>query len=107
MNLPENFIRGSGVVVGPEEKLHGVSVNAGSGVSVAELTASNPLIGYPGILNNQVGSTTAGAIRAEGGEVVPSPTRTNPYHATVSGLTAERASALFRPTVPNPSRGRT
>ena len=52
---------------------------------------------------NQVGVTTVGTIRAAGGDVVASPTRTNPHHATLSGLTLEQASQLFRPTVKNPN----
>jgi hypothetical protein len=106
-NMPENFERGSGVTVGPGGILKGVSVNAGAGVSARQLTAPNPQTGYPGILNNQIGTTTVGAIRAQGGEVTPSPTRTNPHHATLEGITSEQASALFRPTRPNPSRSRT
>lgn len=77
----------------------------GSGVSLADLTAPNRATGYPGIPHRRVGVTTAGAIRAAGGEVVPSPTWANPCHATLSGLTPNRASELFRPTIPNPSRG--
>jgi len=68
------------------------------------LTAADPQTGYPGIRNNQVGVTTVGAIRAAGGDVVPSPSRTNPNHATLSGLTPEQASKLFCPTRKNPSR---
>jgi hypothetical protein len=103
-NLPENFANASGVSVSADGKLHGLSVNAAVGRSVGELTAPDPQTGYPGILNNQVGVSTVGAIRAAGGDVVPSPTRTNPHHATLDGLTPEEASRLFRPTVPNPSR---
>jgi hypothetical protein len=103
LNLPENFVRGSGVTVATDGTLQGVSVNAAAGLSVTELTAPNPQTGYPGILNNQVGVTTVAAIRAGGGDVVASPTRANPNHATLSGLTAEQASQLFRPTTPNPS----
>ena len=94
-NLPANFAQGSGVTVDAGGNIEGVSVNAAPGVSVQELTAPNP--------HNQIGATTVGAIRAAGGNVVPSPTRTNPYHATVSGLTPEQASQLFRPTVKNPN----
>jgi hypothetical protein len=83
--------------------IEGVSVNAAPDVSVQALTAPNPHTGYPGIPHNQVGVTTVGAIRAAGGDVVPSPTWANPYHATVSGLTPEQASQLFRPTVKNPN----
>jgi hypothetical protein len=73
-------------------------------LSATELTAADPMTGYPGILNNQIGVTTVGAIRALGGEIEPSPTKANPHHATLSGLTPELASQLFRPTRPNPSR---
>ena len=104
MNLPDNFIRGSGVTVGMHGTLHGVSVNTGVGLTVAELTAANPQTGYPGILNNQVGVTTVGAIRTRGGEVDPSPTKANPHHAMLTGLTPDQASEIFRPTVANPSR---
>jgi hypothetical protein len=103
-NLPENFARGSGVSVGPGGVLDGVSVNSAAGLSLTDLTAPIPQTGYPGILNNQVGVTTVGEVRARGGDVVPSPTRTNPQHATLSGLTPVQASQLFRPTVANPSR---
>lgn len=103
-NLPENFAQGSGVTVGSDGKVQGVSVNCGPGLSVRELTAPNPQTGYPGIPNRQVGVTTVGAVRASGGEIVRSPTRSNPNHTTLSGLTPDAASALFRPTRPNPSR---
>jgi hypothetical protein len=102
-NLPSNFAQGSGVTTGGEGKLQGVSVNSAPGLSVQDLTAPNPQTGYPGIPHNQVGVSTVGAIRAAGGDVVPSPTRTNPHHATLSGLTPEQASGLFRPTVKNPN----
>ena len=104
LNLPENFVRGSGVAVAADGTLQGVSVNAAAGLGVLDLTAANPQTGYPGILNNRVSVTTAGAIRVAGGDVAPSPTRANPHHATLSRLTAEQASQLFRPTGPNPSR---
>jgi hypothetical protein len=74
------------------------------GLSVRELAAPNPRMGYPGIPHNQLGVTTVGAIRAAGGDVVPSPTKTNPYHATLSGLTPDQASQLFRPTIKNPNK---
>jgi hypothetical protein len=103
-NLPENFAQGSGVTVEASGQLQGVSVNSAPGRSVEELVAPLPATGYPGILNNQVGVTTVGTIRSCGGDVVPSPTRTNPHHATLSGITPEQASNLFRPTIVNPSR---
>jgi len=106
LNLPESFVKGSGVRIGPSGKLEGVSVNAAPDKSAAELTAPNPKNGYPGIRNNQIGITTVGAVRAAGGEVTPSPTRTNPHHATLSGVTPQQVSELFCPTIANPSRKR-
>ena len=105
-NLPENFAQGSGVQISADGKLHGVSVNSAPGLSAAELSAPNPRTGYPGIRNNQIGVTTAGAIRAAGGDVTASPTRGNPHHATLNGLDPQKASDLFRPTTPNPHRQR-
>ena len=102
-NLPANFAQASGITVDAGGNIEGVSVNAAPSVSVQELTAPNPHTGYPGIPHNQAGVTTVGAIRAAGGDVIPSATRTNPYHATLSGLTPEQASQLFRPTVKNPN----
>jgi len=103
-NLPENFADGSGVTLGDGDKLEGVSVNAAGGLTLEELKAPNPKTGYPGIPHSQVGVTTVGAIRAAGGEVTPSRRQKNPTHATLSGITPEQASKLFRPTRPNPSR---
>lgn len=105
-NLAENFINGAGVTVDSGGVLHGVSVNSAPGLTLTELTAGSSETGYPGILNNQVGLTTVGDIRVSGGDVVPTPTRTNRHHATLSGLDPEEASRLFRPTILNPS-GRT
>jgi hypothetical protein len=100
-NLPDSFTQGSGVQVATEGVLQGVSVNSGANVSVEQLTAANAQTGYPGIPHNRIGVTTVGAIRAAGGDVVPDPTRTNGHHALLHGITAEQASALFRPTVKN------
>jgi hypothetical protein len=92
------------VTVDSGGKVQGVSVNAAPGFSVKELTAPNPQTGYPGLPHNQVGVTTVGKVRTLGGDVVPSPRKKNPNHATLSGLTPEQASSLFRPTVKNPNR---
>jgi hypothetical protein len=59
--------------------------------------------GSSGIPHNRVGVTTAGIIRALGGDVVRSPRKKNPHHATLNGLTPEQASSVFRPTVKNPN----
>ena len=103
-NLPHRFAQSSGVTVDSGGKIQGVSVNAAAGLSLEQLTAPNSSTGYPGIPHKQVGITTVGKVRALGGEVVPSPRRGNPNHATLGGLTPEQASALFRPTIRNPSR---
>ncbi len=103
-NLPENFAQGSGATVDAGGSMQSVSVHCAPGLSVQELTASNPHTGYPGFPHNQIGVTTVGAIRVAGGDVVPAPTWTNPYHATVSGVTLEQASQLFRPTMKNPNK---
>src|SRR5215831_17289119 len=102
-NLPENFSQGSGVTVDSGGKVQDVSVNAAAGLSVADLTAPDPQTGYPGIPHNQVGVTTVGKVRALGGDVTPSPTKKNPNHAILGGLTPEQASSLFRPTIKNPN----
>jgi hypothetical protein len=104
LNLPESFANASGATVDSGGQLQGVSVNAAPGLSVKELTTPDPQTGYPGIPHNRVGVTTVGKVRALGGEVVPSPRRKNPNHATLSGLTPEQASRLFQPTVKNPNR---
>lgn len=103
-NLPDSFERGSGVTLDDQGRVQGVSVNSADGVSLVGLTAPDPATGYPGIPHTQIGVSTVGAGRAAGGDVIPSPTRRNPHHATLRGLTPDQASALFRPTVLNPSR---
>ena len=103
LNLPENFKRGSGVTVDQQGKLHGVSVNSAPDATIEALTAPNAMTGYPGIKNNEIGVTTVGKVRAGGGDVVSSPTKKNPHHATMKGLTPEQASELLRPTNKNPS----
>jgi hypothetical protein len=105
-NLPESFAQGSGVAVEASGKVQGVSVNAAPGLTLKDLTAPNAQTGYPGIPHRQVGVTTVGRIRAQGGDVNPSPSKKNPSHATMSGLTPEQASSLFRPTVKNPGRAK-
>jgi hypothetical protein len=102
-NLPESFAKGSGVTIDVTGKVEGVSVNAGYGLSVEELTAPIPKTGYPGIPHAQIGVTSVKTVRAAGGDVVPSPRRNNPHHATLSGLMPEQASNLFQPTQKNPN----
>ena len=90
----DNFANGSGVVKSSDGTLDGISVQSKPGATVEEL--SQPF------KNNQVGVTTVGEIRAEGGSIVFDGTKANPNHATVGGLTPEQAQRIFSPTIPNP-----
>jgi len=54
------------------------------------------------IPNPKVGVTTAGDIRAAGGDVVITSGRG--YHVTITGISPEDLSALFGDPIPNPSR---
>jgi len=73
--------------------LTGFSAEASPGATLCELCTNIP--------NNQVGVTTAGDIRALGGEVTPTTGR-SPNHVTVTGLPPEDANKLLTPTQPNP-----
>jgi hypothetical protein len=90
------FQNGSGVTLDANGKLKGVSVNVAPGKTDAEATA-----GFP---QGKVGVSTIAAITKAGGTVVASPTTSNPYHATLSGISPAVAESLFTPTVPNPSK---
>src|SRR5688572_8147578 len=74
----------------------GVSVHSAPGASAAELAV--------GIPNGQIGVTTVGRVRAEGGDVIRTSGR-SPHHATLTGLTPEQISGLLTPTEPNPAQG--
>jgi len=73
----------------------GASVECVEGLSVKDLAAAIP--------HNQIGVTTAGAIRAAGGDVVRTSGH-SPNHATMTGLSAEEASRLLTPTIANPAK---
>ncbi|ODS24381.1 hypothetical protein AB835_03950 [Candidatus Endobugula sertula] len=92
----DRFANGSGVTTNAAGKLDGVSVNSAPGKSLQELTQ--------GIPHNKVGVTTVGDVRRAGGNVVSSPTKNNPNHATLSGVTAKQAEDLLTPTVRNPNK---
>lgn len=93
----QRFEGGTGVSLDAAGRLQNVSVNSAPGMSVEELAV--------GVRNSQVGSTTVGAIRQAGGDVVPSPTPGNAAHCTLCGITPAQAETLFTPTTPNPQRG--
>ncbi|WP_218943430.1 RHS repeat-associated core domain-containing protein, partial [Exilibacterium tricleocarpae] len=92
----DRFTSGSGVTTDAAGKLDGVSVNSAPGKSLQELTQ--------GIPHKKVGVTTVGDVRRAGGDVVASPTKNNPNHATLSGITAKQAENLMTPTMKNPNR---
>ncbi len=105
-NTSASFENGSGVSLDPQGLLQDVSVNSGSNAGIPELVSPNVSTGYPGIPHNRIGVTTAGQIRQAGGDVVATPRKRNPFHATLSGLTPQQASELFTPTVANPSKSK-
>lgn len=72
-----------------------VSVSSGAGKTLDELTT--------GIPNKQVGVTTVESVRRAGGDVIPSPTASNPNHCTLCGITPQKAEELMTPTVRNPN----
>jgi RHS repeat-associated protein len=92
-----NFSKGSGIILDSNGKLSGVSVQAFPGTTVAELSQRQ------WIPHNQIGITTSSEIKRLGGYLTHTPTQSNPYHATMSGLTAAQATSLFTPTVQNPN----
>jgi hypothetical protein len=73
----------------------GFSVESGSGMTLCQLCANMP------VRYNQIGVTSAGAIRAAGGDVVRTSGQSS-THATVTGLPPATASRLLTPTQPNP-----
>ena len=91
-NLPADLRRGTGT---HPSGLTGVSVECAEGVSVEALAAPLP--------HGRVGVTTAGAVRAAGGDVIRTSGR-SPYHATLVGLSPEDASRLLTPSIPNPAK---
>jgi hypothetical protein len=91
-NRAEDLLRGTHT---QPSGVTGFSVECTVDVSVEELAKAIP--------HGQIGVTTAGDVRAAGGDVVRTSGRT-PYHATVIGLTPEAASLLLTPTIPNPHR---
>jgi len=89
---PANANSPGGIAAGTSTRgdngITGFSAESANAASLCELCANVP--------NNQVGVTTAGQVRAAGGEVTATPGR-SPNHATVSGLTPEAASEILTP----------
>jgi len=93
LNTAEHFEEGSGVTVGPQGILEGVSVNSGSSVMEAA----------SGLRNGQVSVTTVGDVLDAGGTVLRAPTAANPGHCLIGGCTAEAFTRIFN-QVPNPAK---
>jgi len=91
-NLPEDIARG---IATHPAGVTGVSAEAREGLGVVDLARTIP--------HGSVGVTTAGAIRAAGGDVVRTAGRSR-NHVTVTGLTPAALSALLTPTTPNPAK---
>ena len=91
----ERFENGAGVTIDVNGNLNGVSVNSAAGKSLEELTV--------GIPHRKVGVTTVGDIRKAGGDVKASPSKDNLNHATLQGITPQKAEKLMTPTVRNPN----
>jgi RHS repeat-associated protein len=68
-------------------KLYGLSVNAMPGLGKYELSKF--------LKNKQISTTTVGAIRDVGGDVLAAPTKTNPLHALVIGITAAALNRIY------------
>ena len=90
------FENGSGVIVDSNGLLSGVSVNSAEGLSIKELST--------GIPNGKIGTTTMSQIKKLGGKVEPKPTKNNPFHSILSGITAKQAEKLFNPVIKNPTK---
>ena len=90
----QKFLDNSNNIIDSEGKLVNASVNSAPGKTVEELAENIP--------NNQIGVTTVEEVRNLGGNVVPSPSKSNPYHATLSGITPQQAQNLLTPTIQNP-----
>jgi hypothetical protein len=91
-NRPEDIARGTGI---HPSGVAGVSVESAEGATVKQLATAIP--------HGQVGVTTAGKVRAAGGDVIRTAGR-SPNHATLTGLTPEKVSDLLTPTIPNPTQ---
>lgn len=91
-NSPPDLRRGTGT---HPSGVTGVSVECAYGTSVDELAAAIP--------HNQIGVTTVSSVRAAGGDAIRTSGRTL-RHATLVGLSPDKASRLFNPTKPNPAR---
>ena len=91
-NRPEDIARG---IATHPSGVTGISVESAADRTVEELVKMIP--------HGQIGVTTVENVRKAGGDVIRTSGR-SPYHATLTGLAAEKASQLLTPTMPNPAK---
>ena len=91
-NRPEDIRRGIGT---HPCGITGISVESAVGLTVEQLAKNIP--------HGQIGITTVKEVRQAGGDVIRTSGRSK-NHATLTGLTSEKISALFTPTIPNPTK---
>ncbi|MBX3238282.1 MAG: hypothetical protein KIT80_05815 [Chitinophagaceae bacterium] len=90
-NTPEMISKGTGT---HPEGPTGVSVECGN-CSVQDLSKPLP--------HGQIGVTTVEKVRNAGGDVIRT-SGGSPNHATMTGLSPQKASELLNPTIPNPNK---
>jgi hypothetical protein len=96
-NTSEAFAKGSGVTIDASGNLQ--AFRRFSEQRSRKISGGT----FTGIPHNKVGVTTVGDVRAAGGNVTPSPTKANPNHCTMCGVTPQNASQLMR-VIPNPAK---
>ncbi|MGC2891326.1 MAG: RHS repeat-associated core domain-containing protein, partial [Candidatus Acidiferrum sp.] len=95
-NSPEGIAAGTDT---HPSGVKGFSAESAPGKSVEQLAKESPTTSR----YEQVGCCTVGQVRKAGGNVTPTPGQ-SPNHATVSGLSPQKASELLTPTVANPAK---
>lgn len=93
--LADQFVSGA-ERIGEDGKLYGVSTS-----SNLALEGDVNVLGNT-VFNNKIGVSTTEAITAAGGKCVSTPTRNNPWHTDLNGLTGEEAAAVFQ-VIKNPN----
>ncbi len=89
-NSAEGIAKGTGT---HPAGVTGFSAESANGTTLCQLCAN--------VAHNQVGVTTAGQVRAAGGDVVATG-GVSPTHVTVTGLSPQQANSLLTPTQTNP-----
>ena len=93
-----SFIKGNSGALN-QGKLTDVSVQSYPSTSLSDLIQS--LKTPSGKPYGSVGYTTVGDVRKMGGDVIHTPTPTNPFHSSLTGITPEAASSVMK-VISNP-----